>query len=114
VDGRLEVLVDVATFFGDGDAEGSGGRAVLVTLDGRDFALRADVAGDVTEASEAGLQPLPPFLGGRSRDAIRGVLTVGREQILVLDLERLLAPVELDAVEAVRLPASGGDDAEGR
>jgi chemotaxis signal transduction protein len=109
VDGRLEVLVDVAAFFDDADAKGPGDRAVLVTLDGRDFALRADGAGDVTDAGDADLQRLPPFLGGRRRDAIRGVLAVGREQILVLDLERLLAPVERDAVEAARTPASGGE-----
>lgn len=91
VDGRLEVLVDVAVFFGDAGAGGAGDRAVLVTLDGRDFALRADDAGDVTDAAEADLQPLPPFLGGPRRAALRGVLAVGREQILVVDLALLLA-----------------------
>jgi purine-binding chemotaxis protein CheW len=106
VDGRLEVLVDVAAFFEDADAGGAGDRAVLVRVDGRDFALSSDGAGDVTDAAESDLQPLPPFLGGRRRAALRGVLFAGREQILVVDLVRLLASPELDAVT----PGEAGAD----
>jgi purine-binding chemotaxis protein CheW len=107
VEGRLEVLVDVAALFED-DAEGSGDRAVLVTVGDAHFALRADGAGDVTDLDAADLQPVPPFLGGAHRNALRGVLAVGTEQVLVVDLERLTASAALDALDPAG-PTGAGD-----
>lgn len=104
VDDRLEVVVDLAAFFDDADPPGSGDRAVLVSLDGRDFALLADAVGELTDVDAAGLQELPPFLGGARRYALRGVVPVGREQVLVVDLTKLLASPEMDAVAAARPP----------
>ena len=108
VDGRLEVLVDVgAFFFEDAGAEDPGDRAVLVTVGGTDFALRADAAGEVTDARSADLQPVPPFLGGAHRAALCGVLAIGPEQVLVLDLKRLAESAALDALDAAGPSGAG-------
>jgi len=112
VEGRLEVLVDVAVFFGDKEAVAAGERAVLVTVDGSDFALSADQAGDVTDAEDGQLQPVPPFVGGSRRHALLGLLAVGREQVLVVDLARLLSSAEQEGVSAVAPPADAPDVAD--
>lgn len=111
VEDRLEVLVDLATYFGDGEAPGGSDRAVLVSLDGKDFALAADGVGEVAEVPAEGLRPLPPFLGGDRRDALLGVVAVGREQVLVVHLPRLLESTGLDAaVGSAPSPEGGGPD----
>jgi purine-binding chemotaxis protein CheW len=99
-EGRLEVLVDLAVLFGDPAATSEANRAILVSLDGRDFGLLADEVGDVEEVPAESLQPLPPFLGGARRAALRGVTVRGGEEVLVLDLDRLLDGAELAAAMA--------------
>lgn len=110
VEGRLEVLVDLPVLFGD-DGAMSGEeerRLVLVSLGRTEFALVADGVGDVAEIGAEELQPVPPFVGGTRREALRGVVVRGRDQILVLDLSRLLEASELGALESSAPPEAGG------
>lgn len=113
VEGRLEVLVDLAAFFEDTDAEPPADRAVLVSVGGRDFGLAADRVGQVADVEPDGLLPLPPFLGGARRDALRGVAPVGREQVLVVDLTRLLEHSGLETAAGAP-PSAAADEGPDR
>ena len=99
VDRRYEIIVDLARVFSPGEAT-AGSHAVLVSREGREFGFLADRLGDVVEVGLDGFRPLPPFVGAGRPDWLRGLVTVERREILILDLRRILEAAAPDRISA--------------
>lgn len=109
--GAIVPIIDLRTRFALGEAP-EGGRPVMVIVEvqGRTLGMRVDAVSEVVDLDPAGIQP-PPEWGGDStldREFISGLAHLtGTEaedtMLILLDLDRLLSPDELKALN----PAEG-------
>lgn len=98
VDEALEVLVDLAVLFEvQSEPLDTPSRAVLVAAQDRHFGLLADDVEGIVAVEGAPGKP-PPFIGGARRQAVAGVLSRKNDELLVLDLDRMLSSDEFAAI----------------
>ena len=104
IDDRLEVMVDPEALFSGAAAVPKASRIILVNAMGRSLGLLADGVDEVATVEEGEISPPLPFVGGRRRVAVTGVLSRGSEEILVLDLALLLTGSEVSELAAPTAP----------
>lgn len=90
--GRVVPLLDLRRRFGvAGGAGGAQSRVVVMSAGGAWMAVVVDAVLDVRPLPD-GLEPPPPFFRGGGADAMLGMVRRGEALVVVLDVDRLLAP----------------------
>ena len=87
---RVATVIDTARVLGLPTSQAPGARAIITKVDGHLYALAVDRMDDVSDVT---VEPVPPGLAVAQtwRRLATGLVNVGGEPILALDLERLIA-----------------------
>lgn len=69
-------------------------RVIIVSLEDYDVGLIVDAANDVLDIPTSSIEPQPEVVGGVESDFISGVAKVDKRLFVMLDLNKVLAPVK--------------------
>jgi purine-binding chemotaxis protein CheW len=69
-------------------------RIIIVTLDEYDVGLIVDAANDVLDIPVNAIEPQPEVVGSVESDFISGVAKVGKNLLVMLNLDKVLEPVK--------------------
>jgi purine-binding chemotaxis protein CheW len=94
--GTIVPIIDLRVRMGMPSMEPSATTVIIVvsieTSDGaRLFGIVADRVSDVTNLTEASLRAVPTMGSGGAAEYLRGLLSLGDDMILVLDIDKLLS-----------------------
>jgi purine-binding chemotaxis protein CheW len=91
VEGHHEIILDPARLFGEKRPPSDEfPRVILVRTDDRDFGFAADSVDEVVEVPEDSVRPPAPFIATTHGGVIQGTVAREEEEVLILDLGRLL------------------------
>jgi purine-binding chemotaxis protein CheW len=104
--GAVLPVVDLAAKFGHGETEPGRTTCIVIVetqLRGEQLAvgLLADSVSQVVDLAAEDIEPPPPFGTNVRVDFLTGMGKLEGRLILVLDIDRVLTPVELDDLEAI-------------
>jgi purine-binding chemotaxis protein CheW len=100
--GKVIPLVDLRDKFGMGHEGAEESCVIVVQVRGVQIGIVVDRVSEVLTIGDADIEPPPSFGAGVETDFLLGVAkTEGRVRLL-LDIDRVLATHELDAVDAAR------------
>lgn len=102
--GQVIAVVDLARQFGLGEQKElpKTARIVVIEVGGETVGLIVDEVPEVLRIAEADIEPAPEIIQtGVKRDYIKGVGKLGERLIILLDLNRVLAPHEIETVGKV-------------
>jgi chemotaxis signal transduction protein len=91
VEGSVEVVLDPSRFFGEAASETKNVQVILVGSRERGFGFVADHVDAVVEVPRESVRESPPFLAGLHGGVFEGTVPRDDGEILILDLDRLLA-----------------------
>jgi len=99
--GSVLPVIDLAAKFGHGETEPTRTTCVIVaetTLDSQLLVvgLMADAVSQVVDIPAEAIEPAPPFGTNIRIDFLTGMGTLDGRLVLILDLDRILSPVELE------------------
>jgi purine-binding chemotaxis protein CheW len=108
--GSVLPVVDLAVKFGQPESPVTK-RTCVVVVEGTDaekmpMGLLADSVSQVVQLAPEAIRPAPQFGTRARREYLDGVGCVGEKFVMLLDLDRLLSPEELEAILGAEAPAA--------
>jgi purine-binding chemotaxis protein CheW len=103
--GKVLAVIDLARQFGLKEEKElpKTARIIVVGVQGKSLGLIVDEVPEVIRISEEEIEPTPDMIQSEiKRDYIKGVAKLGERLIILLDLNNILAPHEVDAVGKIR------------
>ncbi len=76
-------------------------RVIIVTVGSMDVGLIVDAANDVIDISNEAIEPPPVVVGGLEAEYIRGVAKLEKRLLILLNLDKVLNPDELEEVQEI-------------
>ena len=73
---------------------------VIIEETGEAIGVTAERLADVVDCNLSDVRPLPPHMNGTESRFFSGVVQLGSKLLVLLDVERLLSPEEIEAAEA--------------
>ncbi|CAM3749870.1 chemotaxis protein CheW [Alkalicoccus chagannorensis] len=74
-------------------------RVIIVSVGHMDVGLIVDAANDVIDIPGNSIEPPPEVVGGVEADYIRGVAKLDKRLLILLNLEKVLNPKEIEEVQ---------------
>jgi purine-binding chemotaxis protein CheW len=103
--GKVLAVIDLARQFGMKEEKElpKTARIIVVEARSRSFGLIVDEVPEVIRISEDEIEPAPEIIQSEiKRDYIKGVAKIDERLIIILDLDNILAPHEMEAVGKIR------------
>lgn len=103
--GKVLAVIDLAKQFGLAEEPQlpKTARIIVVEMHDKNVGLIVDEVPEVIRISEENVEPTPEIIQSEvKRDYIKGVAKLGTRLIILLDLKKILAPHEVDAVGKIR------------
>ncbi|MCD8501531.1 MAG: chemotaxis protein CheW [Bacillaceae bacterium] len=75
-------------------------RIIIVAVGKMEVGLVVDAANDVVDIPTSGIEPPPQVVGGVEADYLRGVAKLEKRLLILLNLDKVLNPKELDELKA--------------
>lgn len=76
-------------------------RVIIVSLDDMEVGLIVDAANDVIDVPTTSIEPQPEVVGAEEASFISGVVKLERRLMILLDLNRVLNPEEVKAMQGM-------------
>lgn len=76
-------------------------RVIIVTVGTMDVGLIVDAANDVIDIPKNAIEPPPVVVGGIEAEYIRGVAKLEKRLLILLNLDKVLNPDELDEMNEI-------------
>jgi len=108
--GQIIPVIDLARQFGLKPQASlpESARIVVSEVQGQTVGLLVDAVPEVLRMAETDIEPAPELIRTRvRRDYIQGVGKLGERLIVILDLEKVLAPSEVDELAQLGVQAEG-------
>ncbi|WP_202077124.1 chemotaxis protein CheW [Caldalkalibacillus salinus] len=100
--GVVTPVINLRTRFELGEEEElESTRIIIVTVDDIEVGLIVDAAHDVIDVPASAVEPPPEVIGGIEADYLRGVAKVGKRLLILLNLDRVLSPEEVELVKQI-------------
>lgn len=100
--GVIIPVIDIRVRFGLEEREYTeSSRIIIVYLNDMKVGLIVDSANDVIDIPENAIEPAPEVIGAVDTDYIEGVAKVGDRLLILLDLQKVLTPEEVDDLKIV-------------
>lgn len=80
-------------------------RVIIVTVGDMDVGLVVDSANDVIDISRDAIEPPPEVVGGLEAEYIRGVAKLEKRLLILLNLDKVLRPDELEDIQEMERDA---------
>ncbi|GEL06678.1 chemotaxis protein CheW [Salisediminibacterium halotolerans] len=100
--GVVTPIIDLRKRFGIEEAPHSEStRVIIVTVNQMDVGLVVDSANDVIDIARDAVEPPPEVVGGLEAEYIRGVAKLEKRLLILLNLEKVLNPNELQELQEI-------------
>jgi len=100
--GVITPVIDIRVRFGLKERESTEStRIIVVYLDDMEVGLIVDAANDVMDIPENTIEPAPEVIGAVNNDYIAGVAKVDDRLLILLDLEKVLSPDDINELKTV-------------
>jgi purine-binding chemotaxis protein CheW len=77
-------------------------RVIIVTVGSMEVGLVVDAANDVIDIPKGAIEPPPVVVGGMEAEYIRGVAKLEKRLLILLNLDKVLNPEELEEVQEIK------------
>ncbi|WP_280768960.1 chemotaxis protein CheW [Salipaludibacillus daqingensis] len=100
--GVVTPIIDLRKRFSiDGLEHSESTRVIIVTVGAMDVGLVVDAANDVIDIPRDAIEPPPVVVGGLEAEYIRGVAKLEKRLLILLNLDKVLNPDELDEMQEI-------------
>ena len=109
--GQIIAVVDLAKQFGleQQDKLGKSAKIIVTEINGQTIGLLVDEAPEVLKIPAENIEPAPELIQTKvKKDYIKGIGKLDKRLIILLDLEKLLAPHEVE--ELTKISASAANE----
>lgn len=98
--GVVTPIIDLRKRFGiEGIEHSESTRVIIVTVGDMDVGLVVDSANDVIDIPRDAIEPPPEVVGGLEAEYIRGVAKLEKRLLILLNLDKVLNPEELEEIQ---------------
>ncbi|GAB3794763.1 chemotaxis protein CheW [Virgibacillus kimchii] len=100
--GVITPVIDIRVRFGLKEKDYTEStRIIIVYLDDMEVGLIVDSANDVLDIPENTIEPAPEVIGAVNTDYIEGVAKIDDRLLILLDLQKVLTPDEMNELKTV-------------
>lgn len=100
--GVVTPIIDLRKRFGiEETSRNETTRVIIVTVNQMDVGLVVDSANDVIDIQRSDVEPPPEVVGGLEAEYIRGVAKLEKRLLILLNLEKVLSPDELQELQEI-------------